>query len=31
VLDEGDVLIGVGTSDEIRALEDLFAPSGVRA
>jgi len=28
VLDEGDVLIGVGTSEEIRALEDLFAPSG---
>jgi len=27
VLEEGDVLIGVGTSDEIRALEDLFAPS----
>jgi voltage-gated potassium channel len=27
VLSEGDVLIGVGTSDEIRALEDLFAPS----
>jgi voltage-gated potassium channel len=28
VLDEGDVLIGVGTTDEIRALEDLFAPAG---
>jgi voltage-gated potassium channel len=27
VLEEGDVLIGVGTSEEIRALEDLFAPS----
>jgi voltage-gated potassium channel len=26
VLDEGDVLVGVGTSEEIRALEDLFAP-----
>ena len=26
VLDEGDVLVGVGTPDEIRALEDLFAP-----
>jgi len=25
VLDEGDVLVGVGTSEEIRALEDLFA------
>jgi voltage-gated potassium channel len=25
VLGEGDVLVGVGTSDEIRALEDLFA------
>jgi hypothetical protein len=22
----GDVLIGVGSPDEIRALEDLFAP-----
>jgi len=28
VFDEGDVVIGVGTSDEIRALEDLFAPAG---
>ena len=28
VLDEGDVLIGVGTSEEISALEDLFAPAG---
>jgi voltage-gated potassium channel len=26
--DAGDVIIGVGTSDEIRALEDLFAPAG---
>ena len=26
ILDEGDVLVGVGTSEEIRALEDLFAP-----
>lgn len=26
--DEGDVVIGVGTSEEIRALEDLFAPAG---
>jgi voltage-gated potassium channel len=25
-LDEGDVLVGVGTADQIRALEDLFAP-----
>jgi voltage-gated potassium channel len=25
-LKEGDVLVGVGTADEIRALEDLFAP-----
>ncbi len=28
VFDEGDVVIGVGTADEIRALEDLFAPAG---
>lgn len=28
--DEGDVVIGVGTADEIRALEDLFAPAGAR-
>jgi len=26
VLDEGDVLVGVGTPAEIKALEDLFAP-----
>jgi voltage-gated potassium channel len=26
VLGAGDVLVGVGTSEEIRALEDLFAP-----
>jgi voltage-gated potassium channel len=26
VFDEGDVMIGVGTSDEIRRLEELFAP-----
>jgi voltage-gated potassium channel len=26
-IEVGDVLIGVGTPDEIRALEDLFAPS----
>jgi len=26
--EEGDVLIGVGTGDENRALDDLFAPSG---
>lgn len=26
VFEEGDVLIGVGTPDELRALEDLFAP-----
>ena len=25
-LEVGDVIVGVGTSDEIRALEDLFAP-----
>ena len=30
VFDEGDIVIGVGTSDEIRALEDLFAPAGAR-
>jgi voltage-gated potassium channel len=28
VFDQGDVVIGVGTGDEIRALEDLFAPAG---
>ena len=28
VFDEGDVVIGVGTNDEIRALEDLFQPTG---
>ena len=28
VLDSGDVVIGVGTGDEIRALEDLLAPAG---
>jgi voltage-gated potassium channel len=28
VFDAGDVIIGVGTSDDIRALEDLFAPAG---
>ena len=28
VFDAGDVLIGVGTTDDIRALEDLFAPAG---
>ncbi len=28
VFDAGDVMIGVGTSDDIRALEDLFAPAG---
>jgi voltage-gated potassium channel len=26
VLGAGDVLVGVGTAEEIRALEDLFAP-----
>src|SRR5712691_4278026 len=26
VLAEGDVIVGVGTNDEIKALEDLFAP-----
>src|SRR5262245_30814989 len=26
VVDEGDVLIGVGTTEEMRRLEDLFAP-----
>jgi voltage-gated potassium channel len=31
VLDEGDIVIGVGTSDEIRALEDLFSSAGARA
>ncbi len=28
--DAGDVIIGVGSSDDIRALEDLFAPAGAR-
>ena len=28
VLQEDDVLIGVGTTDEMRRLEELFAPSG---
>jgi voltage-gated potassium channel len=28
VFDQGDVVIGVGTAEEIRALEDLFAPAG---
>jgi len=28
ILDEGDVIVGVGTMDEIKALEDLFAPKG---
>ena len=28
VLDAGDVLIGVGSKDEIRRLEQLFAPMG---
>jgi K+/H+ antiporter YhaU regulatory subunit KhtT len=26
VLDAGDVLIAVGTADELQALEELFAP-----
>jgi voltage-gated potassium channel len=30
VLEEGDVLIGVGTTDEMRRLEDLFAPGEAR-
>jgi voltage-gated potassium channel len=28
VLEEGDVLIGVGTTEEMRRLEELFAPRG---
>jgi len=28
VLEEGDVLIGVGTTEEMRQLEELFAPRG---
>jgi voltage-gated potassium channel len=28
VFDKGDVVIGVGTNEEIRALEDLFQPTG---
>lgn len=31
VLDVGDVMIGVGTPDELRALEELFAPGTVGA
>ena len=31
VLEVGDVLIGVGTTDELRALEELFAPRARRA
>ncbi len=31
VLAEGDVIVGVGTNDEIKALEDLFAPQGTVA
>jgi K+/H+ antiporter YhaU regulatory subunit KhtT len=26
VVDDGDVLIGVGTTEEMRRLEDFFAP-----
>ena len=28
VFDVGDVMIGVGTPEELQALEELFAPSG---
>jgi voltage-gated potassium channel len=31
VLEEGDVLIGVGTNDELSALEELFAPGAAVA
>jgi voltage-gated potassium channel len=31
VLEEGDVLIGVGTTDEMRRLEELFAPGRERS
>jgi voltage-gated potassium channel len=31
MIDVGDVLIGVGTPGEIKALEDLFAPAGTGA
>ncbi len=27
-LDQGDIIIGVGTASELRALEELFAPNG---
>jgi len=30
-IDAGDVLVGVGTTEELRALEDLFAPAGAVA
>jgi len=28
VIESGDVLVGVGTAEELRRLEDLFAPGG---
>jgi K+/H+ antiporter YhaU regulatory subunit KhtT len=31
LLEEGDVLIGVGTTDEMRRLEELFAPGRERS
>ena len=31
LIEPGDVLIGVGTPQEIRKLEDFFAPSGAVA
>jgi voltage-gated potassium channel len=30
-IEAGDVLVGVGTTDELRRLEDMFAPEGVVA
>ncbi|MEI7759144.1 MAG: TrkA family potassium uptake protein [Thermoleophilia bacterium] len=31
VLDVGDVLIGVGSADQLRRLEQIFAPGGIRS
>ena len=31
VIEPGDVIVGVGTTDELRRLEDLFAPSSTAA
>ena len=31
VVEQGDVIVGVGTTEELRRLEDLFATSGAAA